>query len=392
MRVFLQQHTVRKRFSPSLRIIIEKRDNILLKKPFGVWYNFTGEKMNIILKYALDDSLSAAKRCAFCEEMLEYPEIQADKQAYLKYFDERNALKPVSDARNELSKLVAELDKCEAAEKNSDGEEKALFSAEKNSIEKKAREKADRIRKLLSSENSGAEKCVIEIRAGKSEGSKKFIPFLSDFTASYAKACGFIYTNVRTVDGGKKKSPRLIVSFAEGADAFARMSLLAGAHKLLFASADTRKICSDTVSATVYGKRDATVIIDEKDLKIDLFRSGGKGGQNVNKVQSAVRITHIPTNTVVVCRDERSQLMNKARALENLKKILTENAERDALEYADSMRKLQTENGTVSPLAFDMTKNTMTDTRLGIRGKIAFPADDGAVKNYADDLIISQKG
>ena len=106
------------------------------------------------------------------------------------------------------------------------------------------------------------------------------------------------------------------------------------------------------------------VTLDEKDVKIDLFHSGGAGGQNVNKVETAVRVTHIPTGLVVTCQDERSQLNNKRRALENLKKRLTEqNAELEKSRM-DADVKMQLKR--VSTLSFDVSGD-FTDKQSGLR-------------------------
>ena len=126
--------------------------------------------------------------------------------------------------------------------------------------------------------------------------------------------------------------------------------------------------------------------IAEKDLKIDVFHSQGAGGQNVNKVETAVRVTHLPSGLVVVCQDERSQLKNKKRAVENIQKRLkeiNEQSEKKRIE-ADIFAQYSKKNTSIS---FDAESNTMTDTRLKAFLKIPFPLTDVQFAQYINGLI-----
>ena len=146
---------------------------------------------------------------------------------------------------------------------------------------------------------------------------------------------------------------------------------LTGAHKVFCAHSKSEELC---IAATLCGEEEP---LSDKDIKIDLFHSSGAGGQNVNKVETAVRVTHIPTGTVVVCQDERSQLKNKQRAVETLKKRLkdaraTTEKERMEADIAAQFRKKNT------PISFDLDDMTMTDTRLKAYARAAFPLEDMA--------------
>ncbi|MDE7158518.1 MAG: hypothetical protein K2N74_02990 [Clostridiales bacterium] len=167
---------------------------------------------------------------------------------------------------------------------------------------------------------------------------------------------------------------------AEGADAITRLSPLIGAHKVYTAQAKSEELCfAVTPSAAVEE-------LDENDLKIDVFHSQGAGGQNVNKVETAIRITHLPTGLVVVCQDERSQLKNKKRALETIAKRLKERsvqAEKERIE-ADVSAQFSKKN---TPISFDAGNNTFTDTRLKGFIKIPFPFDETQFTSYINGLI-----
>ena len=171
------------------------------------------------------------------------------------------------------------------------------------------------------------------------------------------------------------------ISFiAQGADVITRLSPLTGAHKVYIAQAKSEELCFAVTPAATVEK------LNESDLKIDVFHSSGAGGQNINKVETAVRVTHLPTGLVVVCQDERSQLKNKKRALENIEKKLKERgvqAEKKRIE-ADINAQHSQKN---TPISFDAASNTLTDTRLKAFTKIPFPLDEGQFTSYINGLI-----
>ena len=173
---------------------------------------------------------------------------------------------------------------------------------------------------------------------------------------------------------------REISFIAKGSDVLTRLTPLTGAHKVYIEQAKSEELC---FAVTPYASAEN---ISESDLKIDVFHSHGAGGQNINKVETAVRVTHIPTGLAVVCQDERSQLKNKKRALETIEKRLkekTEQAEKNRIE-ADISAQHCKKN---TPISFDTASNTFTDTRLKAFTKIPFPLDDEQFTAYINGLI-----
>ena len=112
----------------------------------------------------------------------------------------------------------------------------------------------------------------------------------------------------------------------------------------------------------MYEKLNYTTVNEEKDVKIEVFHSGGAGGQNINKVETAIRAIHLPTGISVVCQDERSQLKNKKRAVENLKIRIREKDEREMSALAEKTRNAQSEQNR-KKIVFDLIKNIVIDKR-----------------------------
>ncbi|MDE7464441.1 MAG: hypothetical protein K2M48_05370, partial [Clostridiales bacterium] len=127
--------------------------------------------------------------------------------------------------------------------------------------------------------------------------------------------------------------------------------------------------------------------IAESDLRIDLFRSSGAGGQHINKTETAVRVTHLPTGLTVVCQDERSQLQNKKRALETIEKKLKDRSEQAGKKRmeADIFAQHSKKN---TPITFDAANDTFTDARLKAFTKTPFPLSSEQFASYLNALVI----
>ena len=170
------------------------------------------------------------------------------------------------------------------------------------------------------------------------------------------------------------------ISFiAEDEDLIARFSPLTGTHKVFIAQAKSEEFSFAVTPAARVEK------LDENDLKIDYFHSHGAGGQNVNKVETAVRVTHIPTGLVVVCQDERSQLQNKKRALENIEKRLKERSEQaEKMRMEADIRAQHSRKNT--PITFDAATCTFSDARLKAFSRVSFPPTAEQFATYLNGL------
>lgn len=326
------------------------------------------------------DVISAAERAIDCldetEELLEYPEVQADKAYYLSVLSKYNNLKSLNDKLCALKSVLEEEKTCyELLSDANSNEERTSIYEEIYSLKRKASQLSLTLADALGCEHTQERAyCRFKFK----EGSYKLGVALYDLIKSdlFSRGVKIEDENIAKAKSGFVEE----ISFvAEGADVITRLTPLTGAHKV-YKQTGSEELCfAVTPSASVEK-------IAEKDLKIDVFHSQGAGGQNVNKVETAVRVTHLSSGLVVVCQDERSQLKNKKRAVENIQKRLkeiNEQSEKKRIE-ADIFAQYSKKNTSIS---FDAESNTMTDTRLKAFLKIPFPLTDVQFAQYINGLI-----
>ena len=325
------------------------------------------------------DIIDAAKKALepFEEtgELLEYPEVQADKAYFLSVLSKYNELKYIND---KLTALKIAL--------NGERELSALLT------EAKGQDERDEIYEEISTCKRTASSIAVALSDAlgcRHIQERAYCKF--KFTALSAKFGAHLYELIKEdllSRGAKIEDEKSAyakegylqeISFtAEGEDIITRLSPLTGAHKVYIAGAKSEELCFAVTPAP------EAVTLSESDLKIDVFHSSGAGGQNINKVETAVRVTHIPTGLVVVCQDERSQLKNKRRALATIQTRLKERGEQAEKKRidADICAQYRKKN---TPISFDSASNTLTDTRLKAFNKIPFPFDN--FSTYLNGLI-----
>lgn len=284
-------------------------------------------------------------------ELLEYPEVQADKAYYLSVLQKFTELQKLDAMLGKLKQALNELEQLAEAMPTLTEEEKALALEEIATLRQNAMTLAETLAETLGCDNVW-EKVICRLlnSDGASELCQKLFELVRQDLISHQIA-------VEQVNLQHKKGKICEISFtATGRNALLRIGALSGVHKVQNTSEEV---------ALAVTPAPAEVVIDEKDVKIDLFHSGGAGGQNINKVETAVRATHVPTGTVVVCQDERSQLKNKRRALENLAKRITEqNAEMEKKRMdTDVKRQLKC----ISTLSF-LSNGDFVDKANGLQG------------------------
>lgn len=289
--------------------------------------------MNVFVYDVLEKSNKESLEYLELEELISSPEIIAHNSYYRKLAAKQNTLKPIYEKREELKKAIEELNVYQNNAENCEKEFFKLLSEEIEKLNTKIDNLANELSELLipkkdSDKYAGA---IVELKAG-GESSYGFCQKLFNMYQSFASKMSFEseIEYSRAVGDGIKEAVFII----KGENAYNILETESAVH----IDRTEKKESSVTVCVLPYIEEDK-IILGDKDIRIDLFHSGGAGGQNINKVETAVRITHIETGIAVVCQDERSQIKNKERAMKNLILRLKEEAVNRRNGFLDAERK-----------------------------------------------------
>lgn len=313
------------------------------------------------------------KRYSELSQRLYEPSVAADPEQYQKIMKELKSIEEIVLTYRDYKKAVkAQEESLEILDESSDNDLKELAQFELDEAKQNIEELSENLKILLLPKDPNDERNVIvEIRGGAGgEESALFSAVLFRMYSMYAEKKGYkieIVNANETELGGYKEISFMI----EGEGAYSRFKYESGVHRVQRVpetESQGRVHTSTTTVAVLPEAEDVELEIDPKDLKIDTFRSSGAGGQHINKTSSAIRITHLPTGTVVECQDERSQYKNKDKALKVLKsRLLKEKQDKQASEIAAN-RKSQVGTGDRSERirTYNYPQGRLTDHRIGL--------------------------
>ncbi len=307
-------------------------------------------------------------------EQLTDPDVIGDRERYAALMKEYKNLTPIVEAFRAFKATKADFEEAQEllAESGQDAELKEMAQMQMEEAKDAMEEQTQQLKLLLLPKDPNDEKnVIIEIRGGAGgEEASLFANSLYRMYSMYAEAHRWkqeVLNASPTELGGFKE-----ISFSiEGEGAYSRLKYESGVHRVqrVPETESQGRIHTSTVTVAVLAEADEVELeINPTDLKIDVFRSSGAGGQHINKTESAVRITHLPTGVVVECQDERSQHKNKDRAMKILRSRLFEAKQQEQNDRIASERKMQVGTGDRSERirTYNYPQGRMTDHRIGL--------------------------
>jgi peptide chain release factor 1 len=341
---------------------------------------------------------SLEEKFAQIEMQLSDPSVYSDQKRFQKLNREHADLKEIVSTFNEYKSTLSALEENQEMLKEEDDEEmKALLREEINGLKAAEPELTKKLQLLLLPKDPNDERNVIlEIRAGTGGAEAAlFAGELFRMYVRYAERMGWkveILSSSPGPSGGEKE----VIGQISGDRVFSRLKYESGVHRVQRVPATETQGRVHTSACTVAVLPEADEVdlrIEDKDLKIDVYRASGPGGQSVNTTDSAVRITHLPSGLVVTCQDEKSQLKNKAKAMTVLRSRLyeLEQAKKHAAEA--EMRRSQVGSGDRSEKirTYNFPQGRVSDHRINLTLYSLDNIINGALQEVIDPLLAAMQ-
>ena len=333
------------------------------------------------------------KRREEIDALLALPEVASDPAQLMRLSRERATLLPVVSAWERLQAVRSELADTKELATDADPEVAALAQEEAESLAADAERLNEDLRQaLLPKDPNDSKNVIMEIRGGAGgDEAALFAGDLFRMYQRYAQRHGLrvdIVNTSETEQGGFKE----IICGIEGTDAYRLLKHESGVHRVqrVPVTEAQGRIHTSTATVAVLPEADELdVNIKPEDLRVDIFHSGGPGGQNVNKVATAVRVVHNPTGIMVVSQDERSQLRNKTKAFAVLRSRLYELQAREQQQAASATRRSQVGAGDRSEKirTYNFPQDRLTDHRIPMSIHGLHEIMDGQIDAVVDALL-----
>lgn len=343
----------------------------------------------------LEKLIEIEKKYIMLENRMQEPDVYSNQTLYAKLAREQKEIEPIVDTYRRFDKAVRDMEG--AKELLSDPDFKDIAAEEYESAQDEKQKLEDELRYLLLPRDPNDDKnVIIEIRGGAGgDEAALFAHSLYRMYTMYAESKRW-KTEIANINETEIGGIKEISFMIEGNGAYSRFKFESGVHRVqrVPETEASGRIHTSTVTVAVLPEMEEVDFeINPSDLKIDTFRASGAGGQHVNKTESAIRITHVPTGTVVECQDERSQHKNRDRAMKILvSRLYEEECRKQTAEHA-AQRKSQVGTGDRSERirTYNYPQGRVTDHRIGLTLYKIEQILNGALDEVIDALVMADR-